>query len=263
MNLSIFTLLSTLTTLLMNQELRSFWNRFIQYNWKFGLVLILLVCIPRFYLVLRANQLASYSSIGLIMFLSALVPFVFLGKYGRKQIGITGTKKLSWLLIAFLVGIAGSLILFWLGKTLFGSSYQNWYVYIGKSYNISDTISDHQRNVQFAVMSVTGMLFSPIGEEFFFRGIVHGSVAKSLGDRKASIVDSTAFALTHISHFGMVFINGQWDFYFLPAVLWVAAMFGVSLLFFQMKKKSGAIWGAVLCHAGFNLGMIFSIFYLL
>ena len=48
------------------------------------------------------------------------------------------------------------------------------------------------------------MIFSPIGEELFFRGIVHSSFAKSIGNFKASIIDSVAFALTHISHFGTI-----------------------------------------------------------
>ena len=101
-----------------------------------------------------------------------------------------------------------------------------------------------------------------LGEELFFRGVVHGSFAKSIGDQKASIVDSLAFALTHIAHFGLVFINGNWTFYFVPTLIWVIGMFLVSIVFFQMKKSSGSILGAILCHAGFNLGMIYFIFYL-
>lgn len=247
----------------MNMELRNFWNRYFTYNWKFGLFLILVICIPRFYFVLRANQTASYSAIGLIMFVSALVPFIFLGKNGLKQIGISKTGKLKWLLLAFITGIIGSLLLYILGKGLYGSAFQNWYVYIGKSYNIPENINAHQRLIQFAIMAGTGMIFSPIGEEFFFRGIVHGSFAKSLGDKKASLIDSTAFAFTHLSHFGLVYVAFAWNFYPMPAIIWISSMFLVSILFFAFKIKSGSIWGAVLCHAGFNLGMIFSIFYLL
>ena len=115
----------------------------------------------------------------------------------------------------------------------------------------------------FIVMAVMGMIFSPIGEELFFRGVVHGSFAKSLGEKKASLVDSCAFALTHLSHFGLVFIDDDWTWYALPALLWVFGMFLVSLLFIEIKKRSDSIWGAVLCHSGFNLGMIYCIFYLL
>ena len=65
----------------MENELRPFWTRFFSFNWKFGLLLILLVCIPRFILVLQANSSGSYGSIGLIMVISAITPFIFLGKY--------------------------------------------------------------------------------------------------------------------------------------------------------------------------------------
>ena len=105
------------------------------------------------------------------------------------------------------------------------------------------------------------MTFSPIGEELFFRGIVHASFAKSIGEKKAGIVDGSAFAITHISHFGLVFLNGQWNFLIIPTLIWVTGMFLVSLLFFAFKKYSGSILGAILCHAAFNLGMIGCIFY--
>ena len=107
------------------------------------------------------------------------------------------------------------------------------------------------------------MTFSPIGEELFFRGIVHSSFAKSIGEKKASIVDSSAFALTHISHFGLVFISNQWRFLSVPAIIWVLSMFLVSVLFFTFKKYTGSILGAMICHAAFNLGMIYCIFYLM
>jgi hypothetical protein len=212
-------------------------------------------------LVLNANKTGNYSLIGLVMFISALVPFLFLSKYGRKKIGIKTTKKVNFLILAFAIGITFSAVLYLLGQVLYGKSYENWYEYIGKSYNIPKNISTQSKRTMFMIMAVTGMIFSPIGEELFFRGIVHGSFAKSIGNKKASIIDSSAFALTHISHFGLVFINNKWDFYLVPTLIWVSSMFIVSLIFFEMKKRTDSIWGAILCHSGFNLGMIYFIFY--
>jgi len=245
----------------METELRPFWNRLFNFNWKFGLFLILLICIPRFMLVLEANASGNYGYIGLVMVVSAVAPFIFLTKFGRKTIGITKPTKYNWLLFAFAAGLAASVLLYFLGQTLYGNSYQNWYQYIGNSYKIPAGISDHDKKILFSIMALTGMTFSPIGEELFFRGIVHASFAKSIGDKKASFVDSLAFALTHISHFGLVFINLQWHFLTTPTLIWVLAMFLVSLLFFIFKKHSGSILGAVICHAAFNLGMIYCIFY--
>ncbi|OOG77284.1 CPBP family intramembrane glutamic endopeptidase [Algoriphagus sp. A40] len=247
----------------MKNELKPIWNRFFQFNWKFGLFLILIVCIPRFLLVLNANETGNYNAIGMVMLISALAPFIFLSEYGRRKIGLSKPVGYRGLLIAFAAGLGASLLLFWIGEGLYGTSYENWYVYIGKSYNIPAGISPNDKQILFLIMALVGMTFSPIGEELFFRGIVHSSFANSIGEKYASVVDSSAFSLTHISHFGLVFIAGNWDFYTIPALIWVGAMFLVSLLFIQFKKQTGSILGAIICHSAFNLGMIYSIFYLL
>jgi uncharacterized protein len=235
----------------------------LEFNWKFGLTLILLICVPRFLLVMNANAMANYEPIGLVMAVSALIPFIFLSKYGREKIGIKKPTNYKSLLIAFVVGMTASIFLYFLGQMLYGNSYQNWYQYIGKSYKIPLGINHQDKQILFAIMAFTGMTFSPIGEELLFRGIIHASFEKSIGERDASIVDSFAFALVHISHFGLVFINNRWAFYTIPAIIWVLSMFCVSLLFFKFKKHSGSILGAIICHATFNLGMIYCIFYLM
>jgi uncharacterized protein len=245
----------------MNSELRPFWSRLFTFNWTFGLSLILAVCIPRFWLVLTANVTGNYGFIGLIMVLSALTPFVFLSAYGRHQIGIVQPKSYQWLVVAFATGLIASLLLHFLGQWLYGNSYENWYQYIGRSYNIPNGITPKQKATWFGIVAGTSMLFSPVGEEFFFRGIVHSSFEKAIGSAKASLVDSSAFALTHIAHFGLVFVNNRWAFLVLPTLIWVSAMFLLSLLFLFFKKRSGSIWGAVVCHAAFNLGMTYCIFY--
>ena len=244
-----------------DNELKPFWSKYVRFDWRFGLFLLALVCIPRFLLVLHANQTGNYGPIGAIMLVSALVPFVFLSKAGKRQIGLKGTGKLGVLALAFAQGIAFSLALYFIGEALYGDSFQNWYVYIGKSYNIPEGIAPNDKLILFSIMAATGMLFSPIGEELFFRGIVHGSFAQSLGEKKAALIDALAFSLTHIAHFGLVYVSGSWSFYPVPTLLWVAAMFLVSLVFIRMKKRSGSLLGAIFCHAGFNLGMIYCIFY--
>jgi len=247
----------------MKNELRPFWNRIFNFNWKFGFFLILIVCIPRFILVLNANASGNYSSIGLVMLISAIAPFIFLTKYGLKKIGITKVENYKWLLIAFLSGLVFSLLLYYLGNSLYGDSYENWYKYIGKSYKIPAGIDQYGRAVLFAIVASTGMIFSPIGEELFFRGIVHSSFAKSIGEKKAALVEGVAFAITHISHFGLVFVNNKWDYLVTPTLIWVMSMFLISLTFFIFKKYSGSILGSVICHAAFNLGMTYCIFYMI
>lgn len=244
----------------MDKELRPFWGRLFAFNWKFGLFLILLICIPRFILVLNANATGNYGYIGLVMLISAILPFVFLSKYGQKQIGIT-RPKYQWLLIAFVAGITAGLFLHFAGLLLYGNTDQNWYHYIGRSYKIPVEINEQDKAILFSIMAITGITFSPVGEELFFRGIVHAAFARSTGEKKAAVIDAAAFALTHLSHFGLVFIAGQWKLFLMPAVIWVLGMFLVSLLFSRVKIYAGSLAGAIVCHAGFNLAMIYCIFY--
>lgn len=247
----------------MANELKPLWRNVFSFNWKFGLFLIVLVCVPRFILVLNANETANYGYIGLIMTISAITPFIFLSKEGRKVIGLTKPKKYTWVFLGLLIGLLLSLALYFLGDLLYKNTFENWYVYIGKSYNIPNEIQPTDKFILFVIMAITGMIFSPIGEEFYFRGLIHSSFATSVGNTKASIIDSTAFALTHISHFGLIFVNNEWNFLMIPTIIWVLSMFLVSVLFYYCRKKSNSLLGAVVCHAAFNLGMIYCIFYLL
>jgi hypothetical protein len=45
----------------METELRLFWDKLLSFNWKFGLLVILTVCIQRFLLVLNPNTAGNYS----------------------------------------------------------------------------------------------------------------------------------------------------------------------------------------------------------
>jgi len=246
-----------------NTELRPFWRKYFGFHWKFGLLLVLFICIPRFFIVLHANAFGNYSLTGVIMIVSALVPFIFLGKKGRRIIGITKPKKPVWLIFTFTSGLIASFLLYLLGKELFGDTISNWYTYIGRSYHIPPGINEKDKTILFIISAITGMIFSPVGEELFFRGIVQTSFSKTLGENKATIFSSLAFALTHISHFGLVYSNDHWEFLPIPTIIWVSAIFLVGIVFFVFKKRHNSLLGAMLCHSAFNLGMIYSIFYLL
>ncbi len=239
------------------------WRRILKFDWRFGLLLLLVVCITRFALVLDANVEANYSIIGYLMVASAVIPFVFLSRGGLREIGIRGAEDKIWLLYSPLLGIAAASLLFAVGYLLYGYGIENWFVYIGNSYNIPEGVVGRDKIIYFVIFALTGMTFSPIGEELFFRGIVHSSFKQSVGERAATVIDGVAFALTHLSHFGIVYTLMGWAFLPLPAFIWVVSMFLLSLIFNMCKRKSGSLLGAVLCHSGFNLGMIFYIIYYL
>jgi membrane protease YdiL (CAAX protease family) len=185
-----------------------------------------------------------------------LSPFIFLTKSGRKYIGIKRPHNYYWLLYSFIAGIVICIIIYIIAVLLFKHTLSNWFVYISKSYAASGIVlNGSQRHLYFFIYSLTGMTFSPVGEELFYRGLVHGSFAARLGEQKASIADSAAFSLTHLAHFGVIYTSGGWHFLFIPALLWVSCMFITSRIFFICKEKTGSILGAIISHAAFNLAM--------
>lgn len=244
------------------QLLRSFWQNILTYNWKLGILLILLFGIPRFIIVLEANISGSYGLVSIIFMLMWITPFILLNKKGRTYIGIRKPQNYKWLLYSFLIGAAFCSFMFVSSQLLFGDSISNSFVYISKSYTLPrGEPTAINKLILFITFSLTGMTFSPIGEEFLYRGVIHGSFVERFGEQKASLFDSLAFSITHLAHFGIIYNLGKWDFLFFPALLWVSGMFILSQLLFRCKQMTGSIWGAVIGHAGYNFGMMYWIFY--
>jgi uncharacterized protein len=242
--------------------LRPIWQNLFPFNWVFGLLLIFLLGIPRFIIALQANVTGNYNLITFIFIFMLFAPVIFLTKKGRREIGIKKPANYHWLLYSFLAGIALCVIMFIAAELFFNETVRNWFVYISSSYKAPRTgLSGSERLIFFSIYALIGMTFSPVGEELFYRGIVHGSFVDRYGEQKSSIIDSLAFSLTHLAHFGIIYNSGTWSFHFLPALLWVFFMFMASRLFFLCKQKTGSILGAVFCHASYNLTMMYFIFY--
>ena len=242
--------------------LRPFWQHLFRSNIVFGFVMILLFGVPRFILVLNANVTGNYNLIPIIFLFMWIAPFIFLSKQGRRKIGIKKPASIKWLLYAFVSGIIICAVMFLVAKLFYGNTIANWFSYISRTYRVStNSLTAADRNIYFIIYSIIGITLSPIGEEFFYRGIVHESFADEWGDNKASVTDSLAFSLTHLAHFGIIYDAGHWKFLLLPALLWIVFMFLASRLFFICRQQSGSIAGAILCHAGFNFAMMYFIFY--
>lgn len=227
-----------------------------------GLILILALGVPRFWIVLKANESGDYRFTSMIFIIMIFLPFILLKKNGRREIGWKKADNPRWVLRGFLIGIILSSVGFLVGYLLYRYSISNWYVYISNSYQmLPETMDATTRFKWFMIFAFVSMLFSPLGEELMYRGMIHKSFVGRFGENSASKIDSAAFALTHLAHFGIVFHEGQWHFLVIPAILWVAMMFFVCRIFFLIRIKAGSLFGPIACHAGFNLGMTYWIFY--
>lgn len=240
-------------------EIRSHWQRIFYHPILLVSILAVVLAIPRFIWLLNGK----YSYIILLFLLMWIFPFIFLTREGRKSIGIRKPDNLVWVLSGFLLGVVASLLIYIIGVAFFGKSSENWYVTIMNSFNKDNLIESIKPNIGlFLLISFPSMIFSPIGEEFFFRGMIQDSYAAEVGNQKATLIDAAFFGVTHLAHHGLILQDGILRFY-PSSILWVLLMVLVSILFSFIRNKSGSIWGAVVCHAGFNLGMMGCIFYLL
>jgi membrane protease YdiL (CAAX protease family) len=228
-------------------------------GWKIGLVLLLIFSLLRFYLVIQANITGSYHFVSFIFMAMIILPFLMLSKHGRQEIGLKAKLRWRGLGISILIGVASSVIIY-LAMLIFHSESQPYH-YIAETYtNLPLPLGD-QRFMFFIIFSGISMFFSPLGEEFFYRGIIHENFKVSFSEKTATIIDSGAFALVHLAHFGIILREEKWSFLFLPSVFWVLMLFLTCLGFNYCRKVAGSIWGAVIAHACFNLTMNFIIFY--
>jgi len=242
--------------------LKEFWNGKIKFDWPFGLSLILFFGAIRFVAVLYGIQSGDNKYLSIIFMVMIALPFLILSKNGRQFIKIKRPKNISSLLLSFLLGGVISLFIYFLGELFYGDSLSNWFKYIGESYPLNfEEISDADKKIYFIVFLIIGMTFSPFGEELLYRGLIHGSLINRFGASKSAIIDSLAFGLTHLAHFGIIYHNSTWDFYLVPALLWITLMFLTGMVFNYCKQISDSIWGAVISHMAFNMTMTYLIFY--
>ncbi|MGI4875625.1 MAG: CPBP family intramembrane glutamic endopeptidase [Janthinobacterium lividum] len=241
---------------------RAFAARRFRFNWQTGAGLIALFSVVWFGLVLHANVTKSYQVVVVVFVLMALLPVLLLTRAGRQKIGLAAPASWWGVLLGGLLGALSCTVLFYLARFFFGFTEGNSLVYISKTYaQVPRVLTDANRLTYFLIFSGPSLVFSPVGEELFYRGLVHECFAPSLGNRKAAVVDSAAFALVHLAHFGFVYTGGTWRFLPGPALLWVGSLFGTCLLFSVARARSGSVLGAMAAHALFNLTMNYFIFY--
>ncbi|MCB9426435.1 MAG: CPBP family intramembrane metalloprotease [Flavobacteriales bacterium] len=240
------------------------WQNKIKLDPKLGLFLILFFGIARFLLLLNPNQTTSYGLVLLLFLAMIIAPIVLLTDKGKVAIGYNRPKNHFKVFTSFLYGIVASSIIFFLGHLIYKDSMSNWFVYIAHTYesNLAGMTPENKFNL-FITYALIGMTFSPIGEELLYRGIIHRCFSYRYDNNQASIITNVAYAITYLAQFGIVFIDNQWQFLFLPALLWVFLMYLTGRLFYTFREKTGSIFGAIFGHAGFNFAMLFYIFYVI
>ncbi len=195
--------------------------------------------------------------------LMALLPWMLLTADGRRQIGLQQSNSFSHYLLAIIAGAGAALFCFLLGYLLFGHGVDNWFVNIGNSYKAMMDTTAMSFWVLSLIFTLPAVLFSPVGEEIFYRGLVQKTLEQKLSINISTIIECTLFALIHQVHHGFIKTASGLTFLPLSGAIWFILMFLVSWMFASLRTRSGSILVAIISHMVFNVTMNTTIFLLL
>ncbi|HEV7607252.1 MAG TPA: CPBP family intramembrane glutamic endopeptidase [Steroidobacteraceae bacterium] len=227
-------------------------------GWQVATALAVVFAASRAVGVLGPNGLRWLLPLGFT--LMALAPFLLLDANGRRAIGFVRPANPRIFASAVLAGAAAAIACFALGYTLFGTTADNWFVTIANSYRQVMDTTDWSIGRLHLVFTIPALIFSPIGEEIFFRGYLQYAIERRFSARVSTIAECAAFGTVHVCHHGLILAAGGILLRPVSAPIWISLMFGAALLFAYLRKSSGSLLPAIAAHAAFNLVMNLTIF---
>ncbi|MBC7453558.1 MAG: CPBP family intramembrane metalloprotease [Massilia sp.] len=149
-----------------------------------------------------------------------------------------------------------------LGDVLFGASADHWFVSVANSFRAQPT-PGLGMPVIFLMFTVPAILFSPIGEELFFRGYLQRMLETRFSQRSSTVIEGLWFAGAHLVHHGIFMTATGVSVRPVSGGLWFLLMFALSCMFAWLRKRHDSILPAIVAHAAFNFTMNCFIFGLL
>jgi membrane protease YdiL (CAAX protease family) len=240
--------------------LRPFWNRLAMPPWLLSLLVLAVLAAARFYSAFGPSQARILFLVHVLVMWT--LPFLFLTRQGRREMGLCrqGISPVV-LVICSLAGVVSSLIVFWIGMALYGNSPDNWCVSIRDNLQLNHMLAVMSPATAFAIIALLTMSFTPVGEEFFFRGLIQQSFTLRWNVVIATLVNGFAYGLMHLLH-----VHGVWHdaagFHLrvVSGALMVLVLAGLGAIFTLCRLWTGSLWCAVVAHAACNLAMISAIF---
>ncbi|MES2899866.1 MAG: CPBP family intramembrane glutamic endopeptidase [Pseudomonadota bacterium] len=182
------------------------------------------------------------------------LPWLLLSRHGRAQIGLRRAARLLWYPIAIGVGAGWALVCYLLGTLLFGAGAEHWFVTVAQTYRAYPVASFSKVELHL-MFTIPAVLFSPIGEEIFFRGYLQKVFEPGYGRAGSACSQSSLFGAVHLLHHGLVITAAGLTLLPASAALWVALMSGFALLSSWLRLASKSLLPAMLGHAAFNAAM--------
>jgi hypothetical protein len=240
--------------------LRPFWNRLAIPPWLLSLLVLTVLAAARFYSAFGPPQASILFLLHILVMWT--LPFLFLSRPGRRDIGLQrqGATPIA-LALCSLAGVLGGLTIFWIGMALYGNSPDNWCVSIRESFHLSQMLAVMSPVAAFTVIALLTMSFTPIGEEFLFRGLIQQSFTLRWNAVIATLVNGFGYGLIHLLH-----VHGLWHdtagfhLRLVSGALVVLLLASLGAVFTLCRLWTGSLWCSVVAHAACNLAMISAIF---
>ncbi|MGO9777196.1 MAG: lysostaphin resistance A-like protein [Terracidiphilus sp.] len=237
------------------------WNRIRIAPWLLSLLVLTVLAAARFYSAFGPPQARILFLLHILVMWT--LPFLFLTRQGRREIGLRkqGNSAFNMLLSA-LAGAVCGLAFFAIGMALYGDSPDNWCVSIRDSFQLNQMLAVMSPAAVFAVITLSTMSFTPIGEEFLFRGLIQQSFTMRWNAVVATLVNGFAYGLMHLLH-----VHGLWHdaagfhLRLISGALMVILLAGLGATLTLCRLWTGSLWCAVVAHAACNLAMISAIFF--
>ncbi len=192
--------------------------------------------------------------------LMALLPWLLLTRNGRTQIGLKSANGWRSYLVGVAGGCAAALLCFSLGTLLYGNSADNWFVSIGNSFHRSLNTAGMDLLTLELFITIPSCLFSPVGEEIFFRGFLQRAMEDRLSTRGSTVFEAALFALIHLCHHGLYVAATGLSIHVMSGLIWMSLMFFAALLFAWLRRRYDSLFPAMAAHAAFNFTMNTAIF---
>ena len=182
------------------------------------------------------------------------LPWLVLSREGRRQIGLQWPRHAGWIPLGLLLGGCAASACYLIGAALYGAGIGHPFVSVARNYLLQEPDGWSLLRLHLT-FTVAACLFSPLGEEIFYRGFLQKVLADRYGATPATAMEAGLFALVHLCHHGILVTAA--GVVLLPAsgALWVGQMFLLALLFAWLRRGAASLLPAIAAHAAFNAAM--------
>ena len=196
---------------------------------------LVVACIFSIHAVIRFGGLWNALYIPLSMVIIWPLPWLLSPPQSRRKMGLKAPKAWKWFLIGPLAAMGTLALCTATAWALFGDGDANWFTRHALVLHeaLARAPVGASPATQFVIVTLPAMIFSPLAEEFLYRGFMLSVFSMRWGCRAALAAQATAFAPVHLAHYGLHPVH--------PALIavWLPSMFLAALVFGWIVQETG------------------------